>query len=214
MPTERLHAIVNGRRMGILERNSQRVTLTYDATWREAEGAYPMSLSMPLAMEQHTTSVVLPFIWGLLPDDEEVLKRWGRRFGVSPRNPFKLLAHVGEDCAGAVQFVTMEREAAVLAGPLVPPAWLTERDVAERMRTLGQDAGAGRLATDTGQFSLPGACAPRCSSQEPRTLPSKMGGNARRTTVANSWYNCGTGGPVTGPGDSVCVHQDQEWHQS
>ncbi|MEP6590705.1 MAG: type II toxin-antitoxin system HipA family toxin [Gemmatimonadota bacterium] len=157
MPTERLMAIVNGRRMGVLERTGQRVTLTYDPTWREAEGAFPMSLSMPLAMEQHTASTVLPFLWGLLPDNHDVLARWGRRFGASPRNPFKLLAHVGEDCAGAVQFVTTEREDAVRAGPPTRPEWLTERQVAERLRVLGQDASAGRLATDTGQFSLPGA---------------------------------------------------------
>lgn len=34
-----------------------------------------------------------------------MLERWGRRFQVSPRNPFALLTYMGEDCAGAVQFV-------------------------------------------------------------------------------------------------------------
>lgn len=27
------------------------------------------------------------------------------------------------------------------------------------------------------------------------------------------WYNCETGGPI-GPGDSVCVHEDQDWTKS
>ena len=46
-----------------------------------------------------------PFIAGLLPDNDRVLDRWGRLFGVSPRNAFAIIAHVGSDCAGAVQFV-------------------------------------------------------------------------------------------------------------
>ena len=46
-----------------------------------------------------------PFIAGLLPDNDRVLDRWGRLPGVSPRNAFAIIAHVGSDCAGAVQFV-------------------------------------------------------------------------------------------------------------
>lgn len=157
MGAERLVAIVNGRRMGILERVGQRVTMTYDPAWRDAEGAFPLSLTMPLAMEQHTTTAVLPFLWGLLPDNQAVLERWGRRFGVSPRNPFKLLTHVGEDCAGAVQFVVMEREDAIRTGTPTEPEWLTTEEVAVRLRALAEDVSAGRLASDTGQFSLPGA---------------------------------------------------------
>ena len=49
------------------------------------------------------------FLWGLLPDNDRVLENWGRRFQVSPRNVFRLITHVGEDCAGAVQFVRPER---------------------------------------------------------------------------------------------------------
>lgn len=157
MATERLVVIANGRRMGLLERTGQRVTLTYDPGWRQAQGAYPLSLGMPLTMEQHSTQSVVPFLAGLLPDNHDVLEQWGRRFGVSPRNPFRLLAHVGEDCAGAVQFAPPDREEVLLGASPVPPEWLTDEQVAARLRELGRDPSAGRLATDTGQFSLPGA---------------------------------------------------------
>lgn len=50
---------------------------------------------------EHGHARIEPWLWGLLPDNEAILARWGQRFQVSPRNPWGLLAHVGEDCAGA-----------------------------------------------------------------------------------------------------------------
>jgi hypothetical protein len=47
---------------------------------------------------------------GLLPDNERVLDRWAKKFQVSARNVFALISHVGADCAGAVQFVTTDRQ--------------------------------------------------------------------------------------------------------
>jgi serine/threonine-protein kinase HipA len=157
MATETLLAIAAGRRMGRLEHEGAKVTFTYDPSWQAADGAYPLSLNLPLETERHRTGAVLPFLWGLLPDNEDVLAQWGRRFGVSPRNPFRLLRNVGEECAGAVQFVVPEREGIVLARPAPAPKWITETEVADRLRQLGRDASAGRLATDTGHFSLAGA---------------------------------------------------------
>lgn len=157
MVTETLVAIAAGQRMGQLEHAGARVSFTYDPAWRTARGAYPLSLSMPLEVERHTARALVPFLWGLLPDNRDVLEQWGRRFGVSPRNPFRLLGHVGEDCAGGVQFVKPEREEHLLARPAPPPEWLTKRQVAERLRELRRNASAGRLASDKGQFSLPGA---------------------------------------------------------
>ena len=72
--------------------------------WREAPDAYPLSLSMPLAAETHGPNAIDAFLWGLLPDNEIVLERWARRFQISARNVFALIANVGEDCAGAVQW--------------------------------------------------------------------------------------------------------------
>jgi serine/threonine-protein kinase HipA len=70
---------------------------------------------MPLIVKEHGHRVVEAFLWGLLPDNDAVLSRWGRRFRVSPRNPFRLIEHVGEDCAGAVQFARPDRLENLLA---------------------------------------------------------------------------------------------------
>src|SRR3546814_11719827 len=70
-----------------------------------------MSLSMPLAAREHPHRVVDPFLWGLLPDNDAVISRWGRNLQVSTSHPFGLLANVGEDLPGAMQLVRPERVA-------------------------------------------------------------------------------------------------------
>jgi serine/threonine-protein kinase HipA len=82
---------------------------------------------------------------------------WARRFHVSPRNAFGLIANVGEDCAGAVQFVQPERLDAILGQAPTEIEWLDEAAIAERLRTLRADHSAWRIPRDTGQFSLAGA---------------------------------------------------------
>jgi len=133
------------------------LTFTYDEAWRDLRGAYPLSLSMPLAALEHPHDKIDAFIWGLLPDNELVLDRWAKKFQVSARNGFALIANVGEDCAGAVQFVRPERLEAILAPKTGDIAWLDESDIAVRLQQLREDHSAWRRPGDTGQFSLAGA---------------------------------------------------------
>lgn len=153
-----LLVLADGRRMGRVEARGQRLSFVYDAEWMSSPNPYPLSLSMPLVVPEHGHRMVEAFLWGLLPDNETTLLRWGRKFQVSPRNPFKLISHVGEDCAGAVQFVRPERWPDLSAGSQAARVhWLTKNDVAERMRLLVEDSSATRTARDEGQFSLAGA---------------------------------------------------------
>ena len=156
--TDHLAIVVDGRIMGDLRKDKRaRLTLAYDADWRQTPDAYPLSLSMPLVVAEHEHAKIEPWLWGLLPDNEAILARWGQRFQVSPRNPFALLAHVGEDCAGAIQIVQPERAEALRTQPAGQVEWLDDKDIAERIRTLRKDQAAWRIARDAGQFSLAGA---------------------------------------------------------
>jgi serine/threonine-protein kinase HipA len=134
-----------------------RVSFVYDEKWRNAADAYPLSLSMPLTLGEHGNSKTDPFLRGLLPDNEKVLDQWGKKFQVSSRNAFGLIAGVGEDCAGAVQFVRPERLDAILGKQPPEIEWLTPGDIAQRLRALREDHAAWRNPRDTGQFSLAGA---------------------------------------------------------
>ncbi len=152
-----LIVLLNGREAGVLASKAGRTSFMYSQTWRTSNDSFPLSLSMPLAAPEHSYKSVDPFIWGLLPDNEDVLKSWGRKFQVSPRNAFDLLSYVGEDCAGAIQFVRPETIESILPEAQPEPDWLTDAQLAERLRIVRVDASAGRLGADRGQFSLAGA---------------------------------------------------------
>ena len=155
---ELLVVVADRRIMGEIQRDRRgRLTLVYDDRWRSMDAAYPLSLSMPLVVAEHEHARIEPWLWGLLPDNEVILARWGQRFHVSPRNAFALLSAVGEDCAGAIQLVRPDRVADVLQDEGQQIEWLTEADIAERLRILRQDQAAWRMARDAGQFSLAGA---------------------------------------------------------
>lgn len=154
-----LFVCLEGRVAARLEARGSRVTLEYLEPWLSLRGAYPISQSLPLRPVPFSGAAVLNYLWGLLPDNARTLDVWGRLFQVSPRNPISLLAHVGEDCAGAVQFVREERLEAVLDSSRGPPVvqWLDEHELARRIRHLAADAGAVREGPAEGQFSLSGA---------------------------------------------------------
>jgi serine/threonine-protein kinase HipA len=153
-----LVTLLDGKEVGRVHSDTRgRLTFIYDDQWRNAAEAYPLSLSMPIAAKEHGRSVVEAFIWGLLPDNEQVLGRWAAKFQVSARNVFALISHVGEDCAGAVQFVTPERLEAIRSGKEDKVEWLDESEIAKRLQMLREDHAAWRLPRDTGQFSLAGA---------------------------------------------------------
>lgn len=156
----RLIAIVRGAQMGelIYDEKKDRLSFHYDPGWVETSDAFPLSVSLPIVKPEHADAAVRPFISGLLPDNTGVLEQWGRRFQVSPRNPFRLLQHVGEECAGAVQFVNPENAETWLRGNAPRKiTWLSETDLQERVAELVADHSAARRAGDRGQFSLAGA---------------------------------------------------------
>ena len=156
--TKELAVLLSDRAIGRVNQDERgKLSFTYDPAWRDTPGAYPLSMSMPLAALEHPHDKIEAFIWGLLPDNELVLDRWAKKFQVSSRSPFALIANVGEDCAGAVQFVRPDRLEAVLGTPDAEIAWLTEADIAERLRQLRNDNSAWRRPGDSGQFSLAGA---------------------------------------------------------
>jgi serine/threonine-protein kinase HipA len=151
-----LVVLLNGVPAGVVRQDSGELSFIYEEAWRNRGDSYPLSLSMPLVQREHGDPVVRSYMEGLLPDNESILQEWGRRFGVSARNPFSLLQHVGEDVAGAAQFVDPERLEEVMqaAGEI---EWLDEAEIASRLEGLLDDHSAWRRSGDPGHFSLAGA---------------------------------------------------------
>jgi serine/threonine-protein kinase HipA len=156
--TNQLVALLDNKEVGRVSQDRQgKFSFVYNDVWRNHPAAYPISLSMLLSGGEYGHAKIEPFLWGLLPDNQTIIEKWAQRFNASPRNAFGLIAHVGEDCAGAIQFVRPERLDAILRGVSPQVAWLNEHEVAERLRLLTKDNSAWRTLADTGQFSLAGS---------------------------------------------------------
>lgn len=153
-----LHILHGQSRVGslIYDHLKDRISLAYDHAWRFSSETFPISLSLPLAEETHPDEKVRPYLQNLLPDNAAVLDAWGKRFQVSPRNPFNLIKNVGEDCAGALQFVRPERLDLILSGSLDALIPLSDSDLLRRFADLKLQSRSIPIQLD-GRFSLAGA---------------------------------------------------------
>jgi serine/threonine-protein kinase HipA len=133
-----------------------RLRFDYDGDYQTTSDATPLSVSMPKSVRSHPDAAISPWLWGLLPDNPRVLERWSRQFHAATK-PFSLLSTpIGHDCAGAVRFAPTDQVLQVLGAP-GSVTWLTEEEVAQRLRELREDSTAWLGREFTGQFSLAGA---------------------------------------------------------
>ena len=158
MASDDLAVILEGRLIGRITRaSSGTLRLTFDDEYLDDPAATLLSVSMPSPVREHADTAIRPWLWGLLPDDADVLARWGAQFEVSASSPFSLLGtQIGHDCAGAVQLCPPDEVDDLLGRPgHVEP--LTDAQVAQRLRELRADSTAWLGRAFTGQFSLGGA---------------------------------------------------------
>jgi serine/threonine-protein kinase HipA len=150
-----LHVVMNGRVVGdIVRTGKNRARLRYEDV--AADRFTPLSVSMPGPTGRYRETVLVPWVEALLPDRPETLRQWRRRFGITEQGPLGLLPHVGEDVAGAAQFVRSSRLDVVLGGKGEAPV-LTDEDVAEMLRRAQADLPVSLDESHKGKFSLAGA---------------------------------------------------------
>ena len=152
-----LIVLYHGDKIAELRYDRQVDTLSwcYQDDWIRSAQSFPASLS--LQQDAPSDETIRHFLQGFLPDNPEVLASWSKRFHVSARNPFDLLTNVGEDCAGALQFVQPERTSAILSGELDQLIPLNKEQLAERIKDLRLQEQAIPLFDAQGRFSLAGA---------------------------------------------------------
>jgi serine/threonine-protein kinase HipA len=134
-----------------------RLSLDYENSWCKSPDGHSLSVSMPLAQITYPHKPVLSYLWNLLPEDPNVLQRWGQQYHVSAANPFRLLANVGADVPGAAQFLPPERLEEIQSAQQPTIEWMTMDELADRLRQLRADIAAMRRPGDIGKMSLPGA---------------------------------------------------------
>ncbi len=108
-----LNVFINGRLVGRLRREaSGAVDFQYDSSWLDWEHTFPVSLSLPLREQRYTGDAVLAVFDNLLPDNREIRRRLAERVSAAGDDAFNLLAAIGRDCVGAMQFLPEDVEAA------------------------------------------------------------------------------------------------------
>lgn len=193
--TERLTVVLYGQPVGHLERTgSDDPSFTYSAEYA-ATGRTPLSSRLPIAPQTYRSDRVLPYLRGLLPENLQTRQQWAARLDTTPDDAFGLLAAMGWDCPGAVQFTpeTQIEDLRLRGAELTP---LTEHDIAERLRTL-QDRPAS--------WTLPGEHWSLGGQQEKFAL----------TWIDGQWHETGGSAATTHivkPGIRVLHHQAMVEH--
>jgi serine/threonine-protein kinase HipA len=108
---QRLNVFLNSRHVGQLNREtSGAIDFRYDPDWLAWEQTLPVSLSLPLREERYIGAPVVAVFDNLLPDNPGIRKRVAERVGAEGIDAFSLLAALGRDCVGALQFMPEDSE--------------------------------------------------------------------------------------------------------
>jgi serine/threonine-protein kinase HipA len=101
-----LNVFLNGRIVGRLNRQSSgAIDFQYDPSWLAWEHALPVSLSLPLREDRYIGAPVIAVFDNLLPDSTPIRRRMAERVHAQGIDAYDLLAAVGRDCVGALQFL-------------------------------------------------------------------------------------------------------------
>ena len=101
-----LMVYLNGRLVGRLRREtSGAIDFQYDPSWLAWEHAIPVSLSLPLREDRYVGAPVVAVFDNLLPDNEKIRGRVAARVDADGIDAYSLLAAIGRDCVGALQFL-------------------------------------------------------------------------------------------------------------
>lgn len=102
-----LNVSLNGRLVGVLRRESTgAIDFQYAREWLDWRGTFPISLSLPLREDRYIGTPVTNVFDNLLPDNDAIRRRVAERVGADGTDAYSMLAALGRDCVGALQFLT------------------------------------------------------------------------------------------------------------
>jgi len=150
----RLDVWLGDRLTGRLTEDGGGLRFDYDTDYRDASDATPLSMSLPLTRDQHSSPAVSGFFEALLPERGPTRERLELESGVSRSNVLGMLSYVGRDLPGAV-YIAPEGDGLLADGGVEP---LTDVELAERLADLRRSAASGAVPlSEHGQWSLAGA---------------------------------------------------------
>jgi serine/threonine-protein kinase HipA len=130
-----LNVFLNARLVGQLQREtSGAIHFQYDESWLGWENTFAVSLSLPLREDRYVGDPVIAVFDNLLPDNKEIRDRVAARTGANGTDPYSLLAAIGRDCVGALQFLPDGIEPGRAGAVDAKPA--SDKDIAETLTNL------------------------------------------------------------------------------
>jgi len=107
-----LRVYLNNRIVGrLIKEPSGAVSFRYDDEWLTRRGAFAVSLSLPLRETAFRGEPVNAVFENLLPDSDVLRRRVAEKVGARGTDAYSLLARIGRDCVGALQFIAGDDEA-------------------------------------------------------------------------------------------------------
>lgn len=160
MPRHRRHqplrVFLNNRLVGHLNKApSGAIDFRYGQSWLDWEHALPVSLSLPLREDPYRGEPVVAVFDNLLPDSDALRRRVAEKVGAAGVDAYSLLAAIGHDCVGALQFAgsddDLSGDTTAITGEAV------DDDAIERLLNNLAQAPLGLSPEDAFRISVAGA---------------------------------------------------------
>lgn len=150
-----LRVYQNERLVGhLLKEPSGAIEFRYDREWLDRGMAFPVSLSLPLREDAWRGEPVAAVFENLLPDSADLRRRVAEKVGAAGTDAYSLLAVIGRDCVGALQFVAGDASPVATTGISGEP--LDDAGIERLLDSLAQ-APLGLDRDDDFRISIAGA---------------------------------------------------------
>ncbi|MFC3723106.1 type II toxin-antitoxin system HipA family toxin [Neoaquamicrobium sediminum] len=153
---EPLRVYLNNRLVGFFSKEtSGALEFQYDQSWLDWEHTLPISLSLPLRETPFRGKPVIAVFDNLLPDSDALRRRVAEKVGARGTDAYSMLAAIGHDCVGALQFIPADDEAIDATGTIKGEA-VDDAAIDRLLRGLAQ-APLGLSRDDDFRISIAGA---------------------------------------------------------
>ncbi|GJL55536.1 MAG: toxin HipA [Nitrospirales bacterium] len=151
-----LRVLLNNRLVGQLEKAvSGAVAFQYDQSWLAWKHAIPISLSLPLREDPFRGEPVMAVFENLLPDSDALRRRVAEKVGTAGTDAYRLLAAIGRDCVGALQFISNDEAVPTLGAMDISGEAVTNVAIEKLLNNLAQ-APMGLSRDDAFRISIAG----------------------------------------------------------
>lgn len=151
-----LRVYLNNRLVGHLNKEpSGAIDFQYDQSWLAWEHALPISLSLPMRETAFRGEPVAAVFENLLPDSDALRRRVAEKVGARGTDAYNMLAAIGRDCVGALQFIAGD-DAAIDATSAIQGEVVDDEAIDKLLRGLAK-APLGLSRDDDFRISIAGA---------------------------------------------------------